>query len=403
MVSNCLVCCRFTGRDLKGCIQRNHETLLTTADNDPVREPDLSNMRMSQITARHEAPVFVVGCPRSGTTLLYDMLLSSGGFAVYPAESNVFNVLQPRFGDLGQLRNRQQLLNVWLRSKLFRASGLDAVEVHKEVLNRCSNAGDFLEIIMGQIARAQGVHRWADNSPEELLYLRAIKKQLPNALIIHVIRDGRDVALSLWKKERFLRPFPWRKRETIVGAGLYWEWMVQRGRKQGSLFAPDYTEVHFEDLVLSPRETLVRLGKFLDHDLDLDRIRRNALGAVKNPNTSFRKEFFSTAFTPVGRWKNCIGPRELLQLEVCIGSMLRECGYEIGDDQRNTWLSHEQSLVKRTLYRAFFRCKFWYKNSSLVRTFRPLVSAETLDEMVIAEDWAGQTIPGDSVPGRRCL
>ena len=356
-------------------------------------------MRMNQITARQRAPVFVVGCPRSGTTLLYDMLLSAGGFAIYPAESNVFNLLQPRFGDLSLLRNRQQLLNVWLRSKLFRASGLDAVEVRRGVLDQCRNAGDFLEIIMGQIARAQGVHRWADNSPEELLYLRAIKEHLPNALIIHVIRDGRDVALSLWKKKHFLRPFPWRKRETIVGAGLYWKWMVQQGRKQGRLFAADYIEVRFEDLVLNSRETLARLGKFLDHDLDFDRIRRNAFGAVRNPNTSFRKESVDAAFTPIRRWKNCIALREMLELEVCIGSTLRECGYETSDDQRATWLTRKQSLITRSVYRAFFWCKFWYKNSALVRTFRPLLSAEALDNMAIAEDWAGQTIPAGSVPG----
>jgi hypothetical protein len=64
--------------------------------------------------ARENAPVFVVGCPRSGTTLLYNMLLSSGGFAVYLAESNVFNLLVPRFGDLSVRANRERLMDAWL-------------------------------------------------------------------------------------------------------------------------------------------------------------------------------------------------------------------------------------------------------------------------------------------------
>jgi len=75
----------------------------------------------TEIAAKCGAPVFVVGCPRSGTTLLYHMLLSSGGFAVYRAESNVFNLLSPRFGDLGVRKNRQRLMNIWLRTGMLRS------------------------------------------------------------------------------------------------------------------------------------------------------------------------------------------------------------------------------------------------------------------------------------------
>src|SRR5438445_5502651 len=61
-----------------------------TATLSPAREP----------RSRGKAPVFVLGCGRSGTTLLYHMLLSSGNFAIYRTESNVINLLEPRFGDL---------------------------------------------------------------------------------------------------------------------------------------------------------------------------------------------------------------------------------------------------------------------------------------------------------------
>src|SRR5437667_6650042 len=83
---------------------------------------------------RSKAPVFVVGCPRSGTTVLYHMLLSAGRFAIYRAESNVFSVLQPRFGNLGSESNRRALLGCWLNSKLFQVSGLDASVVSDKVL-----------------------------------------------------------------------------------------------------------------------------------------------------------------------------------------------------------------------------------------------------------------------------
>src|SRR6267378_2328931 len=59
---------------------------------------------------RSEAPVFVLGCPRSGTTVLFHMLLSAGNFAVYRAESNVFNLLVPRFGGMRSARDRNGLM-----------------------------------------------------------------------------------------------------------------------------------------------------------------------------------------------------------------------------------------------------------------------------------------------------
>ena len=150
---------------------------------------------MAKKGARSSAPVFVLGSVRSGTTLLYHMMLSAGDFAVYRTESNVFNLLEPRFGDLSVRKNKQRLMEAWLASKLFTLSGLDGQEITEKVLDECQNGGDFLRIIMEAMARQQGVRRWADCTPEHLLHLPRIKQLIPEALIIHVIRDGRDVAL----------------------------------------------------------------------------------------------------------------------------------------------------------------------------------------------------------------
>src|SRR5438094_9988640 len=89
-------------------------------------------------------PVFVVGRPRSGTTLVYDMLMSAGGFAIYLGESSIFNVVAPRFGDLGLRTNRQKIGHAWLGSKLFRASGIDPPRVGNKLLAICRNTQDCL-------------------------------------------------------------------------------------------------------------------------------------------------------------------------------------------------------------------------------------------------------------------
>src|SRR5947207_12134503 len=98
--------------------------------------------RQGETTTRNKAPVFVLGCVRSGTTLLYHMLLSAGGFAVYRAESNAINLLEPRFGDLSVRRNKEKLMEAWLHSKLFRVSGLHAESIRAKVIAECQNGGD---------------------------------------------------------------------------------------------------------------------------------------------------------------------------------------------------------------------------------------------------------------------
>jgi len=287
------------------------------------------------------------------------MILSAGNFAVYRTESNVINLLEPRFGDLSKKRNKERLLKAWYGSRLYALSGLDQQKVSTKVMADCRNGGDFLRIIMEEMAREQGVERWADSTPEHLLYIDRIKETIPDALIVHIIRDGRDVALSM-EKGHWIRPFPWQKRQRLAVAGLYWEWMVQRGRERGRKLEADYTEVRFEYLVTQPRETLAHLGQFIDHDLDYNRILEVGIGSVSEPNTSFRPESNGGTFNPVGRWKDKISPRELRRLETLIGGTLKELGYPLGTEDRNS-LEKTRLKTMRTVYRAYFDSKLWLK------------------------------------------
>lgn len=343
-------------------------------------------------SARCRAPIFVVGCPRSGTTLLYDMLLSAGGFAVYLAESNVFNLLVPRFGDPGVESNRRRLLKVWLQTKLFRAGHIDPAPLQSRLSSECHHAGDFLRIFMEQICREQQVNRWADNSPEEILYLPVIKRLLPNALFVHIIRDPRAVALSL-TKQGWIRPLPGDDR--LLASGLYWDWIVRKGRRYGQALGGDYIELHFEDLIADPHTVLGRLGVFIDHDLDYDRIRQNGIGAVSQPNTSFRRESNKKAFDPVGRWKEAFSEAQLATFEEFVGPTLQELGYEL---KSRAEVRASRAQQKRALYRRYFDSKIWLKNTWLYRAYHSLLSDRSnisrIDSIVMADDVTRPIIPG---------
>ena len=130
---------------------------------------------------------------------------------------NVFDVLEPIYGDLGILNNKKEMTKEWLQSKAFAVSGLDAEEVKAKVLSDCGGAGDFLRIVMDMIAQKQGVKRWIDSTPTNIPHMPRIVKEFPDARIIHIIRDGRDVALSLDKRE-WSRPLPWDKKKSLLAA-----------------------------------------------------------------------------------------------------------------------------------------------------------------------------------------
>jgi hypothetical protein len=309
-------------------------------------------------SARSKAPVFVLGCGRSGTTLLYHMLLSAGNFAVYRTESNVINLLEPRFGDLSIARNKQRLLEAWYNSRLYTLSGLDKEEIDAKVMQECHNGGDFLRIIMSEMAKKQGVERWADTTPEHLLHLHRIKQTIADALIIHIIRDGRDVALST-DKQGYIRPLFWDRTSPKMVAGLYWEWMVNKGRRDGRDLGEDYTEVHFEELISQPQETLARLGRFIEQDLDYERIRRSGIGSVSAPNSSFG-DASGEDFNPSGRWKTGYSPEELEMFEGLVGRTLEENGYELATAAHKK-LNRTDLQSMCAAYRAYFDMKLYLK------------------------------------------
>jgi hypothetical protein len=314
-----------------------------------------ANPSQPTVRRRKDAPVFVLGCVRSGTTLLYHMLLSSGDFAIYRTESHALNLLEPRFGDLSRKRNRERLMDAWKESKLYKVSGLDAVQIRSKVMAECRNGGDFLRIVMEEIARQQGVRRWAECTPEHVLYLDRIKETIPEALIVHIIRDGRDVALSA-DRQHYVRRLPWDKKATVMVSGLYWNWMVNIGRRHGRTLGDDYMEVHFEDLVTKPQDTLARLGAFIDHDLNYERILQVGIGSVSEPNTSFKD---GNGFNPLGRWETGYTPEKLAFMEGLIGDTLEDCGYKLESQQdlRN----RPEVRRMRSIYRHYFDTKLYLK------------------------------------------
>lgn len=287
------------------------------------------------------------------------MLLSAGGFAVYRKETHIYDMIVPRFGDLKSAGSRQRFMDEWLNSYFGKVPGLDVEPILRGALRECRDGGHFLGILMEGIVRAQHADRWVEATPAHVLYIREIKKDFPDARIVHVIRDGRDSALSL-DRQRWIAPFPWDRRRSLAVAALFWEWMVRRGRAAGRVFAGDYLEVRFEDLIADPRRTLKQIGAFIDRDLDYDRIQRTAMGTLTKPNTSFKEKLTQGDFQPVGRWKTECSSKDIRMCEMVVGPFLEELGYPLAGARRS---SHGPGgLAMRALYMPYFTAKRWIKS-----------------------------------------
>ena len=321
-----------------------------------------------------------MGCHRSGTNLLYDMLLSSGGFAIYRGFLPIYKILIPRFGSMKNRANREKILATWLRSKGFRRTGLDAEQLSQRILNECHNGGDFIRVVMDSVAQSQQAQRWAVYDPDNVLHVERVKRDIPNALFVHIIRDGRDIALSLKKMGGFA-PLPWDRGQTdsLVATALYWEWMIHRGRTAGRKFGADYIEIRYEDLITKPQETLGKLGGFIDHDLDYDQIQRAGLGRLSETNSSFREEGAKEKLNPLGRWKERLTPTDVAAIEATVGDCLEENGYELSlpAPERHRGL---RQLTMRGMYPAFLGGKLWMKLHTPVGRLANMSALELEDE-----------------------
>lgn len=173
-----------------------------------------------------------------------------------------------------------------------------------------------------------------------------------------MIRDGRDCAISN-ERQRWTATLPWDARRRIGVAALFWEWMVRAGRRYAREHPGVCLDVRFEDLLADPRRVLHEVGRFIDHDLDYERIAANPVHALKAPNTSFRDERTLGGFNPIGRWQR--HPSDDIRLcEALIGPYLEELGYQRASERAPTKPSIRTRQM-RALYLGLFTAKHLVK------------------------------------------
>ncbi len=222
----------------------------------------------------------VIGVARSGTTLLRLMLNAHPDLAIPPETGFVGQAAALLDVDDAD-RARDELLSLLTGFHTWRFLGIDDAE-----LERALAALDPFDVSEGvrsfyalYAARFEK-RRFGDKTPNYTMEIAAVRSVLPEAHIVHVIRDGRDVALSV-------RGLPFSPGSTMEEIARDWVVRVETARREGRGNG-EYLEVRFEDLVAEPRRELQRVCAFISLPFDerhasLPRRRRRSPARARLP------------------------------------------------------------------------------------------------------------------------
>jgi hypothetical protein len=283
-------------------------------------------------------PVIVLGVRRSGTTLLRVMLDRNPALAV-PDESYFVPQLARRHRSpvdvdafLDDLRRLPTLVE-WELSP-------DTVAIR---LRAGMTAGEAIGAVFAAYAAERGKQRWGDKTPLYMQHLRLLERLFPDARFVHLIRDGRDAALSFLSVPTGIMTEGWGHPRDAQGFACQWATEVRSARALGGRVGHErYLELRYEELVSDPPAELRRVCKFAGLEYD-----DGMLGYVGRTDSA-RKEHQQRLNEPprVGArdWRSEMATADVATFEAVAGDLLSDLGYGTSTP------GHDRARL--TLYRA---------------------------------------------------
>jgi hypothetical protein len=295
--------------------------------------------------SRPDAPApFVVGVGRSGTTLLRLMLDAHPAVAI-PPETHFLPAMIDSFSRLRVTPERVLAAIEGARQSGLPESGVDP-EALLERLRAISplNAPDSIRAFYRLYAEGAGKERWGDKTPRYVTALAKIGRAVPEARFVHMIRDGRDVALSTNRRLvelRGSRPVPAER------MAKRWRHRILSARRVAQV-ADRYFEIRYEDLVLDTEPALRRVCEFAEIDFDpvmlsyheragerlqeMNRERERGARRTLTGEERMRAHEMTTRPPQAERvevWRTEMDPDYRREFEEFAGDLLAELSYEV--------------------------------------------------------------------------
>ena len=259
-------------------------------------------------------PIFIIGCPRSGTTLIRVILDSHPNICCGP-ETHIIKKLE---------KFNTEILNNW---KMIKPYGLEQKDFIK-------NTRNFFEIFQKNYMKNKNKKRWAEKTPDNIFHVDFIDKLFPDCQFINIIRDGRDVVCSF--KER------WGKK-TILYAIKSWNKSIDLTFEYQKRFDKKrYLEVRYEEMVSNPEKETRRIMDFLNEEWVPDLLEHHKkkhdfwfnvkTGENVNKTTEKKPERHSPSKpifgSSVRKWEKNLNFLEKTIVNIMIKENLKKLGYK---------------------------------------------------------------------------
>ena len=296
-------------------------------------------------------PIFIVGCERSGTTVIRLILHTHPNIAI-PPQTKILKKLYKRrfiFRDLSKKQNRSRiaeyvLTNYDKKTKLVDL-GVDPQSIHQKIQSSGNSIGAIGAIIFQEYAKKHHKLRWGDKRPYYIKYLRQLLQLFPDAQIIHIVRDPRDVVASLLS-------MPWWKKD-LISSILNWKEAIHKGsimKKQ--LSSDQYFELRYEDFIDNPEQWVKQICRFLNEDyyphmLQFQTTAETAVPEYKMKWHSATRQVLSSK--SIGRWKNDLSQKEVCIIENITGREMIDYNYQLSMSGNNMSLTDYMQYMITTI------------------------------------------------------
>ena len=283
---------------------------------------------------------FVVGMNRSGTTLLRMMLDAHPDLTIPPETHFVPDMIKAAKADGSTPESVLEAMKAHREWGDFEIS--DEVMLGKFRALPKLRPGPAVRSFYDIYAERQGKPRYGEKTPTYVQKMKLIQRALPEARFCHVIRDGRDVALSVL--DRTVRDL------TAGDVANRWQKKVRKAQEDSPQLE-HYMEIRYEDLILDTEPVLRSVCEFFElqwhdelltyHERSADRLQEMARalpgdGKAKELSVERRLKTHEMTTKPpsadrVQRWRQQMTEEQRLEFEEVAGDLLTELGYPVGE------------------------------------------------------------------------
>jgi Sulfotransferase family len=270
-----------------------------------------------------DAPVIVLGVRRSGTTLLRVMLDRSPELAV-PDESYFVPQLARRHRGTVEPASFVDDLR---RLPTLAEWGLSADAVAAR-LRSGMTTGEAIAAVFEAYAAERGKPRWGDKTPLYMQHLPLLEHLFPEASFVHLIRDGRDAALSFLSVPEGIMTEGWGYPRDVAGFACQWATEVRAARALGERAGPGrYLELRYEALVADPASELRRTCSF--GGLEYDEAMLGYVGRTESARKEHQQRLNEPPRVGVRNWSTEMPVADREAFEAVAGDLLAELGYPV--------------------------------------------------------------------------